>query len=70
MTVENRIRELAEHYAKELARKVDDRVKEMEQDDKSHYLIYRVLGVSEEEGHQIDVYQSKGGNAVLRGKIS
>lgn len=60
MAVESRIKDLAEHYARELARKVNDRVEEMEQDDKSHYLIYRVLGVSEEEGHLIDVYQSKG----------
>ena len=32
----------------------------MDDDDNSHYLIYQVLGVSNEEGHLIDVYQSKG----------
>lgn len=32
----------------------------MEGDDLSHYLIYRVLGISEREGHLIDVYQNKG----------
>lgn len=37
------------------------RVAEMEADDKSHRLIYRVLGVTDEEGNLIDVYQNKGG---------
>lgn len=29
-------------------------------DDVSHYLIYRVLGISHHEGQQIDLYQNKG----------
>ncbi|QXW66211.1 ApaLI family restriction endonuclease [Streptobacillus moniliformis] len=32
----------------------------MKNDDKSHYLIYRVLGVSTKEGELIDIYQNKG----------
>lgn len=32
----------------------------MEEDDKSHFLIYQVLGVTDEEGELIDVYQNKG----------
>ena len=32
----------------------------MKEDDTSHFLIYRVLGVSSDEGHLIDVYQNKG----------
>jgi hypothetical protein len=35
-------------------------VTEMEDDATSHYLIYQVLGVSDEEGRLIDVYQNKG----------
>ena len=35
-------------------------IEEMRADDKSHYLIYRVLGVTEEEGDSIDLYQNKG----------
>jgi hypothetical protein len=54
------IRALANRYAAELKRSMDERVAEMEQDDRSHDLIYRVLGVSEEEGKLIDVYQNKG----------
>lgn len=54
------IRALALKYSAELKSKMDDRVTEMEEDDDSHYLIYRVLGVSDEEGKLIDVYQNKG----------
>lgn len=32
----------------------------MEQDDKDHYLIYQVLGISLEEGEKIDLYQNIG----------
>lgn len=56
----NKIRALADRYAAELKRSIDERVVEMEQDDRSHDLIYRVLGVTEEEGKLIDVYQNKG----------
>ncbi|MGA2440323.1 MAG: ApaLI family restriction endonuclease [Tepidisphaeraceae bacterium] len=54
------IRALADRYAAELKLSTDDRVAEMEQDDRSHVLIYQVLGVSESEGKLIDVYQNKG----------
>lgn len=58
--VYNIIRDLADNYAKELNGKVIERVEEMQYDDNSHYLIYRVLGISVEEGNMIDVYQNKG----------
>lgn len=32
----------------------------MESDDNSHYLIYRALGISVEEGRKIDLFQNKG----------
>jgi hypothetical protein len=51
---------LADRYAAELKRSTDKRVAEMEQDDRSHDLIYRVLGVTEKEWKLIDVYQNKG----------
>ena len=54
------IRALADRYAAELKRSIDARVSEMEHDDRSHVLIYQVLGVSESEGKLIDVYQNKG----------
>jgi hypothetical protein len=60
MTTKNKIRLLANQYADRLRSVIDDRVAEMQSDDTSHYLIYRVLGVQETEGHLIDVYQNKG----------
>jgi hypothetical protein len=60
MAIKQVIRELAARYAQELKGKMDSRVDEMEGDDKSHYLIYFVLGVLEKEGKLIDVYQNKG----------
>lgn len=60
MTIEAKIRVLAAKYAANLKARVDERVAEMEDDDNSHYLIYRVLGIATEEGRLIDVYQNKG----------
>ena len=40
--------------------KITLRVAEMKEDDKSHYLIYQVLGITDQEGELIDVYQNKG----------
>ncbi|MCC6366417.1 MAG: ApaLI family restriction endonuclease [Bryobacterales bacterium] len=60
VNIEPAIRLLAKKYAKELKAKMDGRMKEMEQDDTTHYLIYRVLEVSDEEGRLIDLYQNKG----------
>lgn len=56
----NQIKELADKYKSNLQLKVNERIEEMEDDDKSHYLIYRVLGVSTKEGELIDIYQNKG----------
>ena len=58
--VEQQIRELAAVYAERLKSQVDMRIEEMERDDKSHYLIYQVLGITNKEGQLIDLYQNKG----------
>ncbi len=60
MRVEQKIRQIAEQYAETLNERIQERLVEMEQDDKAHYLIYRVLGISVKEGKAIDVYQNKG----------
>jgi hypothetical protein len=60
MTTRENIRQLANRYANRLNIAIDGRVTEMRNDDFSHYLIYRVLGISEQEGHLIDIYQNKG----------
>jgi len=60
MTLLKEITALAKKHAVELQSKVDERVSEMDSDDLSHFLIYKVLGVTTEEGKLIDVYQNKG----------
>lgn len=35
-------------------------MEEMKEDDRSHFLIYQVLGVSDKEGQLVDEYQNKG----------
>ena len=58
--IEEKIRFLANQYALNLKKKIGERIQEMKGDDSSHYLIYRVLGISNEEGELIDIYQNKG----------
>lgn len=58
--IEDRIRSFALKLSKKLQKKIDDRMIEMEKDDLSHHLIYRVLGVATNEGRLIDTYQNKG----------
>ena len=59
-TIKEKIIELADNYSKNLKKKIDKRMVEMKEDDKSHYLIYRVLGITAKEGNLIDSYQNKG----------
>lgn len=58
--LKKKITELSEEYADNLKLKIDARREEMKLDDHSHYLIYRVLGISENEGTLIDEYQNTG----------
>ncbi|MFZ0544571.1 MAG: ApaLI family restriction endonuclease [Candidatus Promineifilaceae bacterium] len=58
--IEKRIKNLAAKYAATLKQNVESRLEEMNKDDFSHFLVYRVLGISNEEGHLIDIYQNKG----------
>lgn len=60
MAAKDKIILLADTYAERLKIAIDGRVTEMQADNVSHYLIYRVLGIAEAEGHLIDIYQNKG----------
>jgi hypothetical protein len=60
MEIEEHIRRLAAKYGQQLKHRIEKRVEDMRADDPSHFLIYQVLGVSDEEGRLIDVYQNKG----------
>jgi hypothetical protein len=54
MPIQQAIQDLALDYSNRLLAAIDQRTKEMLADDVSHYLIYRVLGISHFEGQQID----------------
>jgi hypothetical protein len=54
------IRALSDTYEKQLKKQIDNRVLEMDSDDRLHHVLYQVLGVTAKEGHDIDVYQNKG----------
>lgn len=54
------IKNLAEIYSANLKGKIEARKEEMKADDNSHYLVYRVLGISIQEGQLIDTYQNTG----------
>ena len=45
------IKNLAAVYSTNLKVKIEARAEEMKADDNAHYLIYRVLGISLQEGH-------------------
>jgi hypothetical protein len=58
--VRDQIRAIARAHAEMLKKQIDGRAEAMLKDDTSHFLIYRVLGISDEEGLLIDGYQNKG----------
>lgn len=55
-----KIKNLASEYSTRLQGQVESREEEMKSDDTSHYLIYRVLGITNKEGYLIDLCQNKG----------
>jgi len=60
MNIQNQIEIIANKYAAQLKKMLEQRTLDMEADDNSHYLIYQVLGISTPEGQLIDLYQNKG----------
>lgn len=54
------IEALAEVYSTNLGEKIEARKEEMKEDNTDHYLIYRVLGITSNEGQLIDEYQNTG----------
>lgn len=55
-----KIKVLAETYSATLNEQIAIRKEEMKADDTSHYLIYRVLGITSKDGQLIDEYQNVG----------
>lgn len=58
--LKEKLKKVAEKYSIELNQKIAEREIEMQRDDKSHYLIYRVLGITSKNGDLIDLYQNTG----------
>lgn len=58
--LKQKIKNLAEAYSANLSNEIAKRKEEMKADDTSHYLIYRVLGISAGTGQLIDEYQNTG----------
>jgi len=59
MNIKEEIKSIATRYRNKLSLQIQKRIEEMQDDDNSHHLIYRVLGVSITEGAKIDIYQNK-----------
>ncbi|MFI3296167.1 MAG: ApaLI family restriction endonuclease [bacterium] len=60
MTIKEEIKRIALEYSASLELKIKERKIEMQDDDKSHFLIYKILGISYEDGEKIDQYQNTG----------
>lgn len=58
--LKEKIKNLAEVYSSNLKEKIKQRKEDMKTDDNSHYLIYRILGITTKEGELIDIYQNTG----------
>ncbi|MEM7533873.1 MAG: ApaLI family restriction endonuclease [Chloroflexota bacterium] len=58
--LKEKIRLLADEYSSSLNKRIAERRHEMQADNNDHYLIYRVLGISNSEGKLIDEYQNTG----------
>lgn len=60
LTTEEKIEKLIIKTRKDLNKKIEQRMEELENDDNSHQEAYQWLGIDEEEGKKIDEYQNKG----------
>ncbi len=60
MDIQITLQQLAAQYRLNLQNKILARKEEMKQDDHSHYLLYNVLGIKNEQGFNIDLYQNIG----------
>ena len=54
------IKELARTYSKKFTQEIVESKEDMLTEDNSHYLLFRVLGITPKEGQSIDMYQTTG----------
>lgn len=55
-----KIKKLADTYKDNLDSQIDDRTNEMNSDQNNHYMVYNVLGINDDRGFDIDLYQNVG----------
>lgn len=58
--LKSEILKIANEYAFKLSEKIINRKEEMKLDNNSHYMIYKVLGITSDKGALIDEYQNTG----------
>lgn len=58
--LKNRIKVLISNRQNALDEKIKERRHEMEDDNNDHYLIYNLLGIKDNKGYEIDLYQNIG----------
>jgi len=58
--LKSEILKIANEYTFKLSEKIINRKEEMKLDDNSHYMIYKVLGITSNKGALIDEYQNTG----------
>ena len=59
-TIQERAEKIINKHKEKLQEQIKKRALEMEEDDNTHYMVYNALGVSDEEGKEIDLMQNKG----------
>lgn len=68
--LKKKIRTLAELYASNLKDRIEERKEAMKSDDNSHYLIYRVLGITTVSAQNVVAFSDKPNEAELPNEAS
>lgn len=58
--LKNKLKSIIKEEGVIVAKRIDERKREMKTDDKSHQLLYSVFGINQKEQDLVDVYQNTG----------
>lgn len=62
--IEEELLDIIVNDRKQLQEKIKERKKEMSKDQNDHYLLYHVLGFTDQEAHEINLHQNIGRNVL------
>ena len=62
--IEEELLDIIVNDRKQLQEKIKERKKEMSKDQNDHYLLYHVLGFTDQEAHEINLQQNIGRNLL------